>query len=105
MRKKTPKKEMDHFYDVTGIKTGTDWASSIADSVFACCRRGVGFESDPHRVILEILKIVPTAAMPGTLVIVVVGMPWLINNSLPCTVRTSWQMLFNQWVGCLLDVT
>ena len=62
----TPKKEMDHFYDVTGIKTRTDWASSIADSVFACCWRGVGFESDPHRVVLEILKIVPTAAMPGT---------------------------------------
>ena len=64
--KKTLKKEIDHFYDVTGIKSRADCASSIADSVFACCRRGVGFESDPHRVVLEILKIVPTAAMPGT---------------------------------------
>ena len=39
---------------------------SVNDSVPACCRGGVGFESDPHCVILEMLKIVPIASMAAT---------------------------------------
>ena len=36
---------------------------TVNDSVSACCRGGVGLGSEPHRVILETLKMVLTADM------------------------------------------
>ena len=36
---------------------------SEVGNVLACCQGGVGFEFGPHRVILEMLNVVPTAAL------------------------------------------
>ena len=64
--------------------------SDVNGFVPACCREGVGFESETHCFMLEMLKRIPSAVMSRSLIVILWGMSWPINkhNSLPCTVRT-----------------
>ena len=59
------KESIEHIY-ANKVECSFYLGISVNDSVPACCRGGVRFESGPHCVILETIKMVPMSAISGT---------------------------------------
>ena len=86
------------FIDVSHLLLICGNSANDSTSVPACCWEGVGFEFKPHCVILEILKKIPTAGMPG------IGREKVQKTTMHCyDFHTNAEQFMGWFVTCYLN--